>query len=155
LLEFIVFAGHANLSYLNLSVPWPQFPELEPHPLLNTIGGILIFIGLIGVLAGMFRLGFGATMGQGKGSVFKKGLYRWSRNPQLVAYGIILLGWLALFPSWGGLLWFLAYLPAAHFMAVTEEEYLANQHDADFTRYCQEVPRYLPFFNKKKEGLFG
>lgn len=144
LLEFLVFAVHGNLSYLFLPVDWPGFPPLRPKPILNTAAFGLMGVGFLGTLIAMTRLGFRKTLGQ-KETFFREGLYRWSRNPQLISYGILLAGYGMLFPSLPVLPWLGVYGITAHWMVRSEEEFLREAYGEEYQRYQAEVPRYLFF----------
>jgi protein-S-isoprenylcysteine O-methyltransferase Ste14 len=72
------------------------------------------------------------------------GLYRFSRNPMYVAVFMVLLGWAIGFrsPLLGA--YALAVLVAFHLRVVFgEEPWLAQTHGEAWTRYAQDVPRWL------------
>ena len=97
----------------------------------------VLFAGL-GVFASLRRfLGFRSD------ELKQSGIYRWTRNPQLVGYGLFLLAFTLAWPSWYTLIATLAYLPIAHMMVRTEEAHLRRAFGQAYERYCQEVPRYL------------
>jgi protein-S-isoprenylcysteine O-methyltransferase Ste14 len=144
LLEFLVFAVHGNLSYLFLPVDWPGFPPLQPKPVQNTIAFGLMGIGFLSTLGAMFKLGFKKTLGQ-RETFYRGGLYRWSRNPQLISYAFLLAGYGMLFPSLRVLPWLGVYGITAHWMVQSEEEYLREAYGEVYQRYLEEVPRYLIF----------
>ncbi|MGD2027005.1 MAG: isoprenylcysteine carboxylmethyltransferase family protein [Anaerolineales bacterium] len=143
ILEFAVFALHGMLSYLYLPPPITKMPPLRPAPLLNAAAFALMAVGLTGVLSAMTRLGYGSTLGQERGGVQRHGMYRFTRNPQIVFYTLIIAGF--------GLLWFVpetlvwvgVYLFTAHIMVLTEEEYLVKKFGEEYRQYCRKVPRYL------------
>ena len=71
------------------------------------------------------------------------GLYRYSRNPQFVAYGALILGAVI---AWGnplGLLGLASYLALAYAVARIEEEHLARIYGQDYLDYCARVPRFV------------
>jgi protein-S-isoprenylcysteine O-methyltransferase Ste14 len=144
-LETAVFALHANLSYGFLSARWPALPRLPPINSLRTVVGLaLVGLGLIATLTAMVTLGVRRLFGlQGTG-LEQSGFYRFSRNPQIVAYGLMLSGFALLWPSLPALIWLLLYAPIAHLMVRTEEEHLQRLYRPAYTYYCQRVPRYLP-----------
>jgi protein-S-isoprenylcysteine O-methyltransferase Ste14 len=142
-LETTVFFVHGVISYLYLESEFPYMPPLEPRPVVNVIAFVLMGGGLIGVLLSMSRLGYGATMGQASGSVRRTGIYAVTRNPQIIFYTILVLGYSLLWINWFTILWVLAYLFVVHMMVITEEEYLTKLYMEEYVEYCQEVPRYL------------
>ena len=60
------FAGHANLYYLYLPLPWPQLPPLPDHGLLSYVWLGLMILGGILTLGSMVYLGFIRSFGQSK-----------------------------------------------------------------------------------------
>ena len=143
LLEFLIFLLHANLSYLFVPAVWPGLPILGNHSALNTIAFVIIAVGLAIVITGMTRLGFPITLGSNAGTLRQSGLYSATRNPQIVGYGLVVVGYALLWPSWSGLVWVLLYAAIAQLMVITEEEYLLNLYGDAYRRYCHMVPRYL------------
>ncbi len=142
-LEFVIFGFHANLPYLYLSVPWPQLPALPNSLVLQILGLSIGIIGLLTTLIIMAHLGFGTTIGQKPDEVRQTGPYRWSRNPQLLSFGAMILGLGVLYPSIQTAAWVLLYAAIAHMMVLTEEEHLKNQFGDKYLEYCSHVPRYL------------
>ena len=142
-LEFVVFALHANLPYLYLGVPWPALPPLPDSTLLSILGVSISGLGLLATLVIMAHLGYGTTIGQKPGEVRQTGPYRWTRNPPLLSYGVMLLGLGVLYPSIRTAAWVLLYAAIAHLMVVTEEEHLYNQFGFRYEEYCSQVPRYI------------
>ena len=145
-LEFLIFGIHANLPYLYFDVPWPQFPPLPGSSLQLVLGLIISAIGLLATLAFMAHLGFSVAVGSQPAGLRQTGPYRWSRNPQLLTYGILLAGCVLLYPSWQAAAWVVLYGAIAHIMVITEEEHLGNLFGEEYHHYCDKVPRYLYFF---------
>jgi len=143
-LEFIVFAVHANLSYIFLPVTWPELPRLPENLYQLVVGVGVLLIGIMLTLWAMAGLGFKHACGQPPEKLHLTGFYRWSRNPQLVFYALALLGFLVLWPAPLGVVWFLVYVVIAHWMVRSEEEHLADVYGVDYECYCEQVPRYLP-----------
>ena len=124
-LEFVVFALHANVIYLHLSVPWPLLPPAPENPVQLYLGAVICIIGLLTTLAIMAHLGFSTTVGQKPGEVRQSGPYRWTRNPQLLTYGVMLLGLGIMYPSLQTAAWILLYAAIGYLMVITEEEHLS------------------------------
>jgi hypothetical protein len=145
LLEFLIFGAHANLPYLYLSTPWPGLPPL-PENFPQLISGLAISaLGLLATLAIMAHLGFNITIGNQPSHLRQTGPYHWSRNPQLLTYGTLLLGCVILYPSWQAVVWLILYGSIAHVMVLTEEEHLGSVFREEYTQYCRQVPRYFRF----------
>lgn len=145
-LEFLIFGLHANLPYLYLETPWPGLPPLPDSTFLLILGLGIMILGLLATLSIMSKLGFGSTLGNQPGQLRQSGPYSWSRNPQLLSYGALLLGCVILYPSWQAVAWIALYGAIAHIMVITEEEHLGTLFGEEYQAYCRRVPRYLLFF---------
>ena len=143
-LEFLIFALHANFSYAFLPAKWPAFASLPDSSLHSSIGLGIIAIGLATTLWTMGGLGFRKAFGQQVDTLYRSGLYRHSRNPQIVAYGLAMVGIALLWPSFYALGWVLIYAALAHMMVSTEEEHLRKVYGAEYEEYCGKVARYVP-----------
>jgi protein-S-isoprenylcysteine O-methyltransferase Ste14 len=154
ILETLIFALHANFSYLFIPAVWPHFPALPSNNLQLSIGSSLICIGIITTLIAMISLGFKRLFGQESDSIKQSGFYRFTRNPQLLTYGIAVIGFALLWPSWYSFSWIFLYGLIAHMMIITEEEYLHKMHGDAYEQYCKRVPRYIKIkfnFNSYKD----
>lgn len=151
-LEFIIFALHANLIYLHLPVPWPQLPPLPDNRLSLYLGGGIVILGLLATLGIMAYLGFGTTIGQQPDEIRQSGPYRWTRNPQLLTYGIILAGFGIMYPSFQVTSWILLYVSIGYMMVITEEEHLLNLFGDSYREYCKKVPRFIIHWQPLESG---
>lgn len=140
-LEVLVFAIHANLLYLALPTPWPDFPPLPESTVIRITGALVFAFGAVILLLAWLRLGTKPSLGMDEGQLKTDGLYQYSRNPQLVGYGLILVAFGILYFSWFTILWIFLYLLTAYFMVQSEEEFLEQQYQDAYRSYCQEVPR--------------
>jgi protein-S-isoprenylcysteine O-methyltransferase Ste14 len=147
-LEFLIFAVHANLPYLYLQTPWPLFPPLPSGQLQIILGLTVVAVGLLTTLAVMAQLSYRTTLGNLPAELRRTGLYRWSRNPQLLSYGLMLGGCVILYPSWQAIAWLVLYGAIALLMVQTEEEHLHNLFGAEFEDYCRQTPRFFPLPGK-------
>lgn len=138
-----MFALHANLSYLFVPGAWPALPPFPQNPLQVVLGLGLMVAGLAGVAIAMSGLGLRTIFGQRSDALRQSGLYGVTRNPQIVFYGVVVVGYALLWVSWGAVGWALLYVPIAHMMIVTEEEHLRRVHGKAYETYCERVPRYL------------
>lgn len=145
-LEVLIFALHANFMYLFLPVKWPNIPPMPENTILRIISMIFIIIGFLIVAISMSGLGYGRTMGQDKKSLNTNGLYKYSRNPQLIGYGMILIAFVLLYLSWFSIGWFIIYLVISYFMIKTEEEFLTNNYGEEYQKYCNDIPRLIKLF---------
>jgi len=142
-LEILIFALHANLMYIFLPAPWPELPPLPGNLIHLALSALLIIGGLSLTLSTMSNLGFKKAVGQETETLHTGGWYQQTRNPQLVFYIVLLVGWASLYPAWLGLLWLGVYGIIAHWMVMTEEEHLENLYGQAYRDYRKEVPRYI------------
>ena len=86
---------------------------------------------------------FSRWVGNNTPGLFTNGLYRYSRNPQFVGYGLFILGFFIVW--WTPLAWvgFLSYIALAYAVTLVEEEHLTRAYGDSYRQYCQRVPRYL------------
>ena len=141
--EFVIFALHANVIYLHLSVPWPQLPPAPENTAQLYFGAAVSILGLLATLAIMAHLGFSTTMGQQPEGVRQTGPYRWTRNPQLMTYGVLLLGFGIMYPSIQTASWILLFAAIGYLMVLTEEEHLSTLFGEKYNDYCNKVPRFI------------
>ncbi len=142
-LEAIVFIVHANLMYLFFPVKWPDLPSLPENITLKLFFSAILIFGLVILIIAWFGLGSGRSFGQDKNKLNTSGLYSYTRNPQLVGYGIILFGFALLFISWYTLGWLLQYIIISYLMILSEEEFLNLKYGEEYQRYCSSVPRVI------------
>ncbi len=144
-LECLVFCLHANLCYTFIPAEWPALPSLPGNEFHSAVGWGILAIGIVATLWSMISLGLRKALGQETGSLYRSGFYQYSRNPQIVVYGLVVIGVAFLWPSMYGLGWILIYGAIAHMMVRTEEEHLGRIFGSEYKHYCEEVPRYLPW----------
>jgi protein-S-isoprenylcysteine O-methyltransferase Ste14 len=111
-------------------------------------GSALVIVGMGLAVLAMAGLGAGKSFGQETRGLQETGLYRWSRNPQLVGGGLAVMGILVLWPSWYALGWAIMGGLIGHGMVLAEEEHLRRRHGDAYVRYCARVPRYVGFARK-------
>lgn len=140
LLQVLIFSLHGILSATFMPAEWTTFQLASATGLAALL---LIVVGLVSVIAAMTGLGMRRAVGSEVNVLKREGFYRFTRNPQIVSYGLLLLGYALLAPSWYSLVWWLLYLPIAWLMVRTEEAHLLRVYGADYQRYCAQTPRYL------------
>lgn len=117
-----------------------DWPAVHLPLAVEILGWLLLSGGLLLLLAGMASLGLGAAIGQGRPELMTRGLYRYSRNPQIVGCGLYCLGFVVLWPSWYAAGWLLIFAVLARAMIVTEEEHLRRVFGQEYLDYCALVP---------------
>ena len=140
LLEAAIFFLHGCSSLIFIPMNLESIEVRGAHFFAALVLGIC---GLTLILWTMSFLGWSVSMGVEVSGLRTSGPYRYSRNPQLVAYGFVLIGYALLWPSWSGAFWILLYLLLAHIMIRTEEAHLLLQYKDDYRSYCCRTPRIL------------
>lgn len=74
------------------------------------------------------------------------GLYRLSRNPQWVAFAVILLGFSLMVGSWTVLGLMFVRLALNHFRILGEERALEAHYGKAYLEFKRDIPRYFIFF---------
>jgi protein-S-isoprenylcysteine O-methyltransferase Ste14 len=142
-LGVLVFFIHANSYYLIVPTKWLNFPQMPENQTIIIIFTIILGIGIIVLFLSWFRLGTKTSMGVDKNKLQTHGLYKYSRNPQLVGYGLILVSFVILYFSYLSLIWFLLYIISTYFMIKSEEEFLKEKYKDEYKIYCRQVPRVI------------
>jgi len=93
------------------------------------------------LLYGMVRLGMLRSVGRGDGKLEQSGLYAISRNPQALACGLYVAGFVLLWPSWYAAGWAILFFILIHAMIRTEEEHLLETHGQKYLDYLRRAPR--------------
>lgn len=139
-LEWLIFFSWGWFTWCDL----PRvFPPPETGPVLETAGLIGIVVGLTALFLTIAYLGFLRSNGLAPDVLRQTGPYRLTRNPQVLACGVAVVGYALLWPSWHTLGWVLLFAAMVHIMILTEEEHLLDVHGDAYARYRARVPRYL------------
>ena len=139
-MEYVAIGSWVGFSYANVPRDWPA---VHVGPGLEVVGSILFYGGLALTLLSMTSLGFGRSHGRSVTQLRQSGFYRWSRNPQAVAFVAAIIGNLALWPSWKNLVSLVLLVVLLRLMVHTEEEHLQRVFGADYDQYCRRVPRFV------------
>lgn len=150
MLESIIWVPYFSFPYIYNPLDWGWFwsYEVQVSPVISVIGVISIVVGLASTIISVAYLGLRRSLGQEVNILRESGLYRVTRNPQIVACVPLVVGYVLLIPSWYALGWLILYAAMSHMMVVTEEEHLQNIHGEKYVQYCKRVPRYLDFPSK-------
>jgi protein-S-isoprenylcysteine O-methyltransferase Ste14 len=141
-IPWLLLSGGAGIN-----VGWSLAPPLHLLPVLA--GCLLLGLGLILVVSTVslfFNYGEGTlapwTPTQ---KLVVRGIYRHVRNPMISGVIAVLLGEALLFGSVILLFWFgFVLLLNMIYMPLVEEPGLAERFGADYLRYKQNVPRWIP-----------
>lgn len=82
------------------------------------------------------------------------GAYRYVRNPMYLAVGSVILGQTLVLGQTVLLAWLAVFaLMVAAFVRLYEEPTLTARYGAEYARYCETVPRWLP--RLRRRGTFS
>lgn len=138
-LQVAYFCVYAFSSYAFLD---SRLSHANTTGLLFPLALALMTVGFLVVALSMPFLGW-RSFGRQVGSLRTSGLYRYSRNPQLVGSFIFIVGYAMLWPSWKGALWVSLWPIIAHWMVQGEEAHLEHVFGDEYRDYCAQTPRYL------------
>lgn len=140
LLQLLLFALHGTSSLVFLESDVGAIDAGNP---LFGLAVLLVGGGLVMLFTTLGRFGVRRALGQESSDLTCSGMYRHSRNPQLVFYGITVVGYALLWPSWTGVLWVVLYAVLAEMMVRAEETHLKRAYGSEYVEYCSRTPRYL------------
>lgn len=140
------YLGYALHAALVLLAAWNSVWTLP-------VGGVIavgVGVALVVFGAGLYAAGvatfrsFEQLSGLDAGNLVTRGVYRFSRNPQNVGWGFVLLGVAVMGESalallLVALLWLLFHL----YLVRREEPYLAATFGEEYREYHSSAPRYL------------
>jgi len=140
LLQALLFFAYGGFPYVYLNRDWPK---VYVPVFIHLVGFALIIIGLGFLLYKIIKLGLMRSFGRGESRLLTSGMYRFSRNPQAIACGIYVLGFLTLWPSWYAAGWSALYFILIHQMILSEEDHLGRLYGQEYVNYCKSTPRYF------------
>ena len=112
--------------------------------LLRTMGILLIVTGLVIMAIAMINFGtFTRTMVVNTNELITTGLYRYTRNPQYVGYGITVIGFNVAWFTPISVVSMITYLIMIYITIVIEEKNLKRIYGEDFTSFCNTTPRFI------------
>jgi protein-S-isoprenylcysteine O-methyltransferase Ste14 len=140
ILELLVFCLWAWHAYVYRPDDWPA---VHVGSVLRVVGWVAFAGGMVVAFGTMIVFGMSRAFGWRVDMLKQSGLYRLTRNPQVVAFLLAMIGYLVLWPSWYGLGSVAIVSVMSHTMVLTEEEHLRDSYGDEYVRYCERVPRYL------------
>ena len=147
LLQLVAYGLQMVLAALSIwGSLWPYWQEYIPE---NWIGGALTVSGIVVCAIGMMNFrSMKRLFGRQSDQLIVLGIYRYSRNPQYIGFGLLILGFVV--SHWSSTSW-LAFVSYLILVAVTiwiEEQHLENLYGEAYRNYCQSVPRIIALRNK-------
>ena len=99
-------------------------------------------LGIVVYAMDLFRK-FSRWLGNDTPGLATSGLYKFSRNPQFVGYGVLILGVVIAWGRPSGWIGLLSYLVLAYLVARVEEAHLTRVYGQSYRDYCSRVPRFI------------
>jgi protein-S-isoprenylcysteine O-methyltransferase Ste14 len=136
-----VYSFHAVFSWF---IGWGNTVAIPPMGPAGPVGVVMMAAGVMMLIIAMdlFRT-FTRWLGSETPGLRTDGLYRWSRNPQFVGYGLLFIGFFVAW--WNSLSWLGigSYLLLVNVIARVEEAHLERVYGNEYREYCQRVPRFF------------
>jgi protein-S-isoprenylcysteine O-methyltransferase Ste14 len=120
-----------------------DWPITYVSPISRLIGQIGLGLGLLIIVGGMVYLGIRRSFGMNVPRLHQSGVYKFSRNPQVMGCFLYIISFILLWPSWYAIGWGASLAIILHIMVKTEETHLKKVHGVDYLDYCKMVPRYI------------
>jgi protein-S-isoprenylcysteine O-methyltransferase Ste14 len=156
-LQVTVFVLHAQLftcsywdlsliradGYFSISYWLKNAPEFSSSFTSLVFGSCLAITGII--ILGLGFKGFKSFAridGQRVDRLISEGIYRFTRNPQIIGYGLIVLSVPFIWNSLLALIAALVYWVGVRRMVMVEEEHLHRVFGQEYGEYCKRTPRY-------------
>jgi len=142
-LQVLMFFLHGCL--LSLAYGYPlKWPSASQSAFAIAAGALIALVGLGMLLSALGVFGpLGRMLGRRVEDLKSSGIYNYTRNPQLIGYGLLLLGGLLIWPAPHAWIAYALYWVIAHRMVLGEEMHLRALYGEAYERYCAHTPRYL------------
>jgi protein-S-isoprenylcysteine O-methyltransferase Ste14 len=140
LIHVLMYAAHGMFSGVLF---WGPLGIVSLGPLAWAgIPLMVLGVGITVYAMDLFRT-FSRWVGNRTPGLQTGGLYRYSRNPQFVGYGLLILG--CVLAWWNAWAWLsmLTYCILACAVAHSEEEHLTRVYGDAYREYCARVPRFF------------
>jgi protein-S-isoprenylcysteine O-methyltransferase Ste14 len=139
---FLAYVGHGLAAF---AAAWRGAWLLPiPETAARIVGGVMVAAGVVVYLAARVRFrGFRLAWGLTTDRLITDGIYRFSRNPQVLSWIVVLTGTAILGRSMAALLLAAVYLVSCIVWLPIEERILERRFGEEYRRYRQTVPRYL------------
>jgi protein-S-isoprenylcysteine O-methyltransferase Ste14 len=136
---YTVFAAAFGLPLLSTR-RWFQSEATAWVGVLLCCAGLAILLASLVSFGRSFRVGIDVSKPD---QLVTTGLFVWSRNPIYLAFGLVLLGQLLVFPNPVPLAYLAGGYWLLHRQVLREEEFMRGHYGQDYAAYCRRVRRYL------------
>ena len=140
--SFLAYLGPSVCSLL--ASWWSAWPFALPSGLAYSLGGLLLVLGLVGYYAARSEFqSLRRVWGIKTDRLITTGPYAYSRNPQLIAWLLVLFGAAIVGRSGAALLLTAIYWLGCVFTIREEEQALERVFGEEYHRYRAATPRYI------------
>ncbi len=144
LIVLLLLAGQAVAA-----AAWPDaLGPVVAAPWLRWTGAVLLFGGLVFLVAAQLDLGASWRIGIEEGAkpgLVERGFYRFCRNPIFLALLIVIAGYAALLPTLLSLILLAGQVVGMRLQIAAEEDYLLRSYGEAYRSYARRVGRLLPW----------
>ena len=140
ILVFVVFALFPNVYLLLGPI------KILTYALIQYSGMGIMLVALVWVVTAQSQMGASWRIGidhEQKTEFVQRGLFKYSRNPIFVGVIIMAFGYFLLLPNPITLTILVLDIALIQVQVAMEEEHLTQQHQRQYTEYCQQVRRWL------------
>jgi protein-S-isoprenylcysteine O-methyltransferase Ste14 len=142
LLQLAFFAAFFAMPYLYVPPEWAW--DWLPDGTWTRLSALIVAaVGVVLAFGTMIWFGVGRAFGVKVTALRTTGLYRYSRNPQMLGGWFMVLGVVLNEPSAYAIGWSGVWAVIGYWMVTTEEEHLRRIFGMEYDQYRQETPRYL------------
>ena len=141
----MIWSIYLSFTALTIAVAWNCVWPLPLKALPTAVSGaVFLLLGLALLGAGMTKFGSVARMsGRTHGELISAGVYRWSRNPQNLGWGLALIGIALLGHSGLALLFAAIFFLAFRVYVPVEERFMRKIFGDEWLRYEQATSRFF------------
>ena len=141
-LQLLIFFAFFCFPYLYMPTEWAW--DWLPNGTWNRLAAlVLVSFGMLIAFGSMIWFGLRRAFGLEAKGLVSTGLYRYTRNPQMLGGWLMVLGTFVYLPSVYSLGWLLIWAVIGHWMVTNEEIHLRRVLGEEYVRYCEKTPRYL------------
>jgi protein-S-isoprenylcysteine O-methyltransferase Ste14 len=155
LVLFVLLIGQAVVAARwPEALPLSQADRRAPPGIGHAIGAVLLFGGLLLLVAAQLNLGASWRIGIEEGArpgLVTGGLYRFCRNPIFFALLVILAGYTLLLPTLLSAVMLAGAYAAIRQQIAAEESYLLRTYGGEYRQYARRVGRLLPGVGKLRD----
>jgi len=142
MLQLLIFMAFFFFPYLYMPASWSW--DWLPNGTWNRLTALIFtLLGMIIAFGTMIWFGMGRAFGVQVKGVKTTGVYRYSRNPQMVGGWLMVLGVFVYLPSLYNLGWVVIWGIIGHWMVTNEEIHLRRVFGEEYEDFCEKTPRYL------------